>query len=272
VSVAPGYFAALSLPLLRGRDFTASDDGQAPRVAVVNETLARRLSPDGAAVGRTFRWGDAPVTVVGIARDVKYGSLDEAPSPFVYFPMAQEWQARQAIVVRQRGADAAGIGAAIQQATLAIDPALPRPQVATLAEETSIVLLPQRVAAIVTAVLGGVGLVLAVVGLYGLVAYTVSRRTREIGVRVALGARRSDVLRLIVGDGMRLTLTGVALGLVLAAFATRLLGALLLGVSPLDVTTFAAMSLAFVAVTLVASWLPARRAAAADPVTVLRSE
>jgi predicted lysophospholipase L1 biosynthesis ABC-type transport system permease subunit len=240
-------------------------------VAVVNETLARRQWPAGDAVGRTFRYHGERVTVVGVARDAKYSSLAEETPPMVYFPLDQQWRPARTLMVRTTAAPAQ-IAPAIQRAVQSLDPALPRPTVTTLTQETAIVLLPQRVAAMVTGALGGVGLLLAGVGLYGLIAYSVSRRTREIGIRVAIGARRADVLGMVVRDGMRLAGMGVAAGLLLAAAATRLMASLLFDVSPLDPVTFGAMSLVFVAVALVASWLPARRAAMADPKVALRAE
>jgi putative ABC transport system permease protein len=185
--------------------------------------------------------------------------------------MAQLWRPDQSILVRTAG-DAASVAPAIQAAVRAIDVALPRPDVRTLRDETSIVLLPQRVAAMVTGVLGGVGLLLAVVGLYGVIAYSVTRRTREIGVRVALGAQRSDVLRLVLREGMGLATIGVVIGVALAAGATRLIAGLLLAVDPLDGATFAAMSGLLIAVTLLASYVPARRAARSDPMVALRSD
>ena len=198
--------------------------------------------------------------------------LNERTTPFVYVPMAQSWRPEQKLIVRT----------ALDATTLGVDDSvrrcarstrqLPRPLVTTLSRETSIVLFPQRVAAMVTGVLGGVGLLLAAVGLYGLIALSVSRRTREIGVRVALGAQRWDVLGMVVREGMRLAGTGVVVGVLLAAAATRLIAGFLFSVSPLDVLTFASMSAFFVVVALVASYLPARRAAATDPLTALRSE
>ena len=263
------YFRSLRLPILAGRSFDRTDDARAPRVAVVNETLARRFWPDGSALGRTFYDGDDAVTIVGVARDAKYGSLSETMPAFAYFPLAQRWQAGQDLLVRAT-ASVTGLPAAVQEAVLAFDPILPRPAVTTLSEAQGIVLLPQRVAALVTGALGGAGLLLATVGLYGVIAYGVNRRTREIGLRVALGADRRDVLRLIVGEGLRLAAIGVAAGLAIAALATRLLASLLFTVSPLDPLTFGLMSLLFVLVAWLASYLPARRAAAADPMAALR--
>jgi predicted permease len=269
--VDPGYFAAMRVPLLGGRDFAPADDERAPRVAIVNETLAKQLWPDGGALGRTFGYHGQRVTVVGGARAAKYHSLDDAGAPFAYFPLAQHWEPKQTLLVRTAG-DPAALAPAIQRAVRTIDPALPRPNVSTLQAETGIVLLPQRVAAIVTGALGAVGLLLASVGLYGIIAYSTSRRTREIGIRIAVGARRSHVLAMVVGDGMRLAAIGVVVGLALAAGAARLIASFLFGMSAFDPLTFAGTSLVLVAVAFIASYLPARRAASADPMAVLRAE
>jgi putative ABC transport system permease protein len=210
---------------------------------------------------------------VGVARDSKYESLSERTPGFVYFPTAQTWQSEQerTLLVRTT-ADPLSLAPALREAVHAIDAAAPRPLVRTLRQETSIVLFPQRVAAMVTGALGAVGLLLAAIGLYGVIAYSVGRRTREIGVRVALGAQRGDVLGMVVSEGMRLAITGVAIGVVLAAAATRLIAAFLFNVSPMDALTFTAMAALFIVVALVASYLPARRAAATDPLTALRSD
>ena len=269
--VDAGYFDALRLPLVRGRAFTLRDDAASARVAVVNETLARRLAPTGDAVGRTFRVHGERWTVVGVARDSRYADLGSSAPPVVYLPLAQSWRPDQTLLVRTSG-DPAQAAALLRATVRAIDPALPPPAVMPLTQATSIALLPQRVAALVTGALGAAGLLLATVGLYGIIAYSVSGRTRELGIRVALGARRADVLRMVVREGMWLAGLGVALGLLLAAGAAQLLGNLLLGVSPLDLPTFAGMSLLFAAVALLASWLPARRAAGADPTVALRAE
>jgi hypothetical protein len=272
VNVGGDYFSTLRLPIVAGRALSRTDDVRAPRAAVVNETLARRLSPDGSALGRTFstRHGTL-VTVVGIARDAKYADFAERTPPLVYFPIDQVWQPHQTLLVRTAGAPAP-LALGIQEAVRSFDVALPRPTVTTLESATGITLLPQRIAAIVTGVLGGVGLLLATLGLYGIIAYSVNRRTREMGVRVALGARRADVLRLVIGEGMRLAVGGVVIGLILATAVTRLIAGFLFDVSALDVVTFAGMSLLFIVVALLATYLPARRAAGADPMAALRSE
>jgi predicted permease len=265
------YFAALHLPVLQGRTFTSTDDERAPAVAVVNETLARRGWPDGTALGRSFRFNNTRVTVIGVVRDARYATLGETTPPFAYVPLAQFWQPSQALLVRSV-LPPEQIAPAIQQAARSIDPTVPRPQVSTLRSATSIVLLPQRVAALITGMLGAVGLVLASVGLYGVMAYAANRRTREIGIRVALGARRRDLLRMMMQAGVRLAFVGIAIGLLLAAVVTPLTRQFLFNVSPLDAGAYAGMATIFLTVTLAASYVPARRAAGSDPLTALRSD
>ena len=265
------FFAALRIPIVRGEPIQRRDDERATKVAVINQTLAAKLVPDGNAVGRTFTYGGEKLTVVGIARDAKYAWLTEDRTSFVYLPVAQHWLPKQVLIVRG-GLSASQLAGAVQRSVQSIDRGLPLPIVTTLREANSIVLLPQRVAAMVTAALGLIGLVLATVGLYGIISYSVNRRGREIGIRVALGARQSDVLGMVVREGMQLAALGVAIGLVLAAAATRLMAGFLFNVSPLDSMTFAGMSLLFLAVAFVSSYLPARRAARSDPMTALRTD
>ncbi len=270
-NVDADYFAVLRLPIVRGEAIGRKDDERAGRVAVINETFASRVWPKENAVGRTFTYDSNKVTVIGVARDAKYAWLTEARTPFAYFPVAQEWDPREVMLVRSTLApDRMSI--AIQRAVQSIDPGLPRPVVTTLREANSIVLLPQRVAAMVTGALGLIGLLMATVGLYGVISYSVNRRIREIGIRVALGARHSDVLGMVVREGMRLAVAGVAIGLVLAVAATRLMSSFLFSVSPLDSLTFVGMSLLFLGIALISSYLPARRAASADPMTALRTD
>jgi len=270
-NVDDGYFDALRIPIVAGRSINRADIAGSARVAVVNETLARAGWPDGNAVGSTFGTRNGRVTVVGVARDSRYADLTEATPKVVYYAMDQGWFASRSLVVRTNGGTAP-LGQAIQSAVRALDPALPLPTVVTLREATSLVLLPQRVAAMITGAMGALGLLLAGVGLYGIIAYSVNRRSREIGVRMALGASAVDVRSMIVREGVRLAGIGVGLGLVLAATTSRLIRSWLFGVSPLDIPTFAAIAVMFVAVAALASWLPARRAAAANPVAVLRIE
>jgi len=273
VEVDAGYFDALKMPIVEGRGFGDDDDERAARVAVVNQAFARRFWPAGGVVGRTIRRGNETITVVGIAHDAKYTSLGETLQPFIYFAFAQTASpaGHAELFVRTSG-EPARLAPVIRRVVRDLDPLLPTPAVTTLSAATSGVLAPQRVAALVTAVLGLVGLLLAAVGLYGIVAYLAGQRTREIGVRMALGASHRDVLRLVVGDGMRPVVVGMVIGLLLAVAVTRLLMAFLLGVSPLDTVTFVAGAALLTAAALTASYLPARRAAATDPVRALRAE
>ena len=268
--VAPDYFTVMHLPLVRGRAFQLTDDATAPHVAVVNEAFARKYWPGSDPIGHMVEYDSVATTIVGVARDAKYTSLNEALRPFIYIPIAQDFQATTNLFVRTSG-DALALGPVIRDAIRSIDPLLPAPDVVTMDAATSVALLPQRVAAGVTAVMGALGLILAVVGLYGVVAYTVSQRTREIGLRMALGADRANVLRLILRDGMRLVVIGIGIGIVLAIAATRVMTKFLFGVSPLDPLVFAVIPVGLAAVTLIASYLPARTAAATDPLEALRS-
>jgi predicted permease len=265
------FFTALRIPIVLGEPIQRRDDGRSAMIAVINQTLAEKLVPGGNAVGRTFTYGGDKITIAGVARDAKYAWLTEERTPFVYLPIAQHWLPRQVLIVR--GSLPSGqLATAIQRAVQSIDRGLPPPIVTTLREANSIVLLPQRVAAMVTGALGAIGLLMATVGLYGVISYSVSRRGREIGIRVALGARQADVLGMIVREGMRLAVLGVAIGLVLAAAATRLMAGFLFNVSPLDAATFAGMSVFFLATAFISSYLPARRAAASDPMAALRMD
>jgi ABC-type antimicrobial peptide transport system permease subunit len=269
--VDAGYFTVIRLPIVQGRALSRADDETSVKVAVVNEELARRYFGGESPLGRTFGFRNERVTIVGVARNSKYSTLDEATPPFAYFALAQFWEPRQTILVRA-STGLTELAPAIQQVAGSLDPGLPRPAVTTLQQENRIVLLPQRVAAVVTGALGALGLLMATVGLYGMVAYSAGRRTREIAIRMALGAPRAGVLRMIALDGARLAGMGVLIGWLLAAAATRLLAGFLFGVSPLDTITVAGMSALFVITVLTASYLPARRAAAADPVVALRTE
>ena len=270
-AVDAGYFSTLRMPIVQGRAFLRLDDERSEGVAIVNESLARRLASDRNAIGRTFRFLGKPTTIVGIVGDAKYATLGESTPLFAYFPIAQKWQPTQSLLVRTNG-DAEWIGPAIEHVVLALDPAVPRPHVASMKEATAIVLLPQRVAALVTGVLGAVGLALAAVGLYGMMAYSVQRRSREMGIRFALGAQRSTVVGMVVREGLTLAVLAIVIGVSLAAAAAQAIQGFLFNVSPLDSATFATMSLVFLSIASVASYLPARRAAVSDPIAALRAE
>ena len=266
------YFELLRQPIIAGRGLLPSDNASATKVAVVSQHFAERAFPGQSPLGRVIKLDSADaVTIVGVTRDVKFARLDERPAPFLYLPLAQRWRSDVNLLVRTTG-DAAQLIPVIRREVRALDPTLPPPVTVTLERAAAVSLLPQRFAAVITASLGGAGLLLAAIGLYGVLAFSVAQRTREIGVRIALGAVRSQVLRMVVGEGLRVVAIGVMIGLVLAVLATRALAPFLFGVSPLDATAFVAGVASLAAVGVVASWLPARRAAAADPMVALRQE
>jgi predicted permease len=269
VAVDGQYFDVLRLPIVRGRPFARDDRDGAPAVAVVNQALARLIALDGSAIGRTVRFRNRERTVVGVARDARQYSLDEAAAPFLYLPTAQVPDTKRVLLVRSQRTD---IAATIVAAVQAIDARLPAPRVSSLDDDSRIVLFPQRAAAIVTGGLGATGVLLAALGLYGTVSASVARRTREIGVRLALGADRGTVLRSVVGEGVRLASGGIAVGLALAALAMPMLRAWLFGIDPRDPLTYAVLASGLAVVAILASYLPARRAAATDPLRALRTD
>lgn len=268
--VSPGYFSVLRTPLVAGRDFTDADRAGAADVAIINETLAERVWPEGGAVGRTFRNDGRTVTIIGVARNAKYRTLGEAPRGFVYVPIAQRYFERASIVVRT--APGVRVDAPLRRLVAELAPALPVLDQRTMEEHTALSLLPQRIAAWVAGSLGGVALLLALIGIYGVTAYSVAQRTREIGVRVALGATRGRVLALVLRQGVVLAAAGVAIGALAALGATRVLSGLLYGVHPLDGLAFAGAGLLLVGAAVAASWVPSRRAAAVEPMAALRVE
>jgi predicted permease len=273
--VSPGYFKTMDIRLVRGRDFTDADTATAPRVAIVNEAFARHAWSTPEAIGRTVEVNDGPsgtfqpVTIVGVAFDAQLITLGETVEPYIYVPTTQLYDPRVALVVKTAG------GTAIPQIRALVremDPNLPIAQALPLTEVTAVGLIPQRVAAGVAGSLGVVGLLLAAIGIYGVTSYSVSRRVREIGIRVALGADGHSVLRLILRQGIVLTLAGVGIGLAAGGLLSQVLRSLLFGVSPLDPVTFGGGAAVFVAVALAASYLPARRATRVDPMAALRAE
>ncbi|MGH7580326.1 MAG: ABC transporter permease, partial [Gemmatimonadales bacterium] len=270
-TVGAGYFETMGIPLVRGRGIEPSDREGAPAVAVVNESFARRFWPGENPIGRRFSTGrGGSREIVGVARDSKYWSLTEDPQPHFYEPFAQVYEADMVLLVRAAG-DPPTLLPALAREARALDPELPV-EVNTMGEHLGYALLPQRVGAAVLGVFGLVAALLAAFGLYGVMSYVVSQRTAEIGIRMALGARSHDVRVLVVRRALSLTLIGLALGLAGAAAATRLLSGFLVDVSPTDPATLVSVVVLFTTVALLASWLPARRAAAVDPMRALRSE
>jgi predicted permease len=275
--VMAGYFDTLGIPIVRGRAFDTRDRQGAPRVVVVNETFARRYWPKLDPIGQSLWLGcDSKkpremAEVVGVARDAKYSSLDEPPQPFVYRSLAQDWAGFLTLIVHTGGSPEK-FTAPLRAALAGLDPNLRVYEVETLQEYAAGSLWRVRWQAVLLAIFGGLAMALAAVGLYGVVAYTVAQQTRELGIRMAMGAQRGDVLWMVLGRGLRLTAVGIAIGMLLSAAATRLLGGLLYGMSPLDPVSFAAASLAWTAVAMLASYVPARRAMKVDPVVALRWE
>jgi predicted permease len=272
--VEPGYFRTLRRPLLRGRDFGADDALGRPEAAIINEAAAARLWPGEDPIGRRLVrtvWGDGPreVEVVGVEKTGKYVTLNEPPTPFIYIPYAQAYIPRVSLVVRTSGPTAIP---AVRALVAEMNPNLPVVGTMTLTDLSTIALLPQRLAGWIAGALGLVALVIAGIGVYGVTAYTVARRTRELGIRVALGATPRDVLRLVFGQSTLLTAIGLAFGLGLGLATTLLLSSLLFGVGAADPIVVGAAAGIFGALSLAASVVPARRALAIDPTVALRSE
>lgn len=272
-TVTTDYFKTMGISLVSGRDFGESDTSSGPRVVVVNETLARRLAPDGNAVGKRLRMDSKGeyLEVIGVAKDIKYNQLAEKTPYFAYRPLAQQYRPGMTLHVRTTG-DPQAVMSQVRAEVRALDRNLPLTEVETLAEHMRAPLAPARLFAWLSGAFGVLALLLAATGLYGVMAYLVSGRTREFGIRVALGANGRDVLRLVLFEGLTLVGVGMLLGLLAAAALTRVLQSVLYGVSATDPTTFAGVALLLAAVTLIACYIPARRAMKIDPMIALRYE
>ncbi len=271
--VSPNYFRTMEIPL-RGRDFSDRDDKVESRVAIVNETFARKMFPGREAIGGHFNFNgpDQPYwEVIGVAADGKYNSLGEDPKPAFYRPILRDYSTSATLVARATGDPQSAI-AGLRNELQRLDSTLPIYNVETLAEHMSLPLFPFRLAAIVLGSFGVLAILLAAIGIYGVMSYVVAGRTREVGLRVALGAASSDVLFLIMRQGMSLAFIGLVLGFVIALAAAQLLVKLLFGVSPIDPITFGAVSLLLLFVAALACYLPARRATKVDPLVALRYE
>jgi len=272
--ITPGYLEAMSTRLLRGRDFTDQDTETAARVVIINEAMARRFWPGEDAIGKRFSVGspESPkMEVIGITEDGKYASLSEEPRPFVYRPMWQSYSGSSNLIVRSR-TEPENLMRTVLGQLRELDPNMPVSSAKTMIEHMSFPLLPARLAALLLGSFGLVALALAAIGLYGVMSYSVLKRTREVGIRMALGAQKSDVLKMVIGQGVAMTLIGMVTGL-LAAFAlTRLMRNLLLDVSATDPVTFITISILLLIVALAACYIPARRATKVDPIVALRYE
>jgi predicted permease len=273
--VAPGYFDAIGTPLLRGRDFTARDGEGAPAVVVVNQQMAEKYWPGRDAVGQFItlveREGKGTrAQIIGVAKTGKYQSLGEDPKPYFYRPLLQEYEPHTRLIVRAQ--DQARTIQALRDVVRGMDARMALVGVETLEQHMQLPLFPAQAAGALLGLFGALALALAVVGLYGVISYSVSQRAREIGVRMALGARGSDVVKLVLSQGLRLTLIGLGAGFAGALLVSRVLSSVLYGISPTDPVSFGAVAVALTLVALLASYLPARWATRVDPIRALRSE
>jgi putative ABC transport system permease protein len=271
--ISPRYFEAIGTPLRQGRAFTAADDERSPRVVIVSETMARRFFPGGKAVGGhlVINEKDGPLEVVGVAADVKDEDIEEEAELSVYLPYRQDPWWKMGLIIRTASGPE-GLAPAVRSEVLALDRDLPVYNVRTMQAVIDETLSPKRLAMILFGFFAFCALLLAAVGIYAVMSFAVTQRTHEIGVRMALGAQASDILRLVVGHGVLLTLAGLGLGLAGSFALTRAMSELLYGVSATDPLTFAAISLLLAAVALLASYIPARRATKVDPMVALRYE
>lgn len=269
----PGYFETMGIPLLRGRGFQTADGPKAARVAIINETAARRFWPGEDPLGKRLRLDedDSWMTVIGVAKDGKYRTLGESARPFVYSNNLQEYSSFMTLVVATDGSEQAMLEQ-VRRELDAIDPNVPIFNLSTMSKHLSVILFPARLGAALLAAFGLLGLLLAGIGLYGVVAASVARRTREVGIRMSLGAKRSDVLKLMVREGMTLTGIGLALGLGLALIASQVLRGMLYGIGAHDPVTYGAVALVLGTIALLANLVPAGRATQVQPVVALKRD
>ena len=269
--VGSGYFKTLGIPIVAGREFIDLDTDERPDVAIVNETLARRYFAGRDPIGGRIRTGQRDVQIVGVARDGKYSSITESPRPFMYLPV-QQWYRGDAVLIVRTAGEPGPLVPSLHRVFRGLDANVPLFDVHTLAEHLQIAVFLQRMVASLLTAFGALALILATVGLYGVIAALAAQRTPEIGMRIALGATRRDIVSLIVKQGLGMTLMGIGLGLAGALALTRLFKSLLVGVSATDAVSFAGTSALLVLVALAACYLPARRASRIDPLQALRNE
>jgi putative ABC transport system permease protein len=271
--VSPSYFGTMGIPLLQGRAFTDHDNADGERVAIIDETLARHFFPNQDPVGMhlQFSWASRPREIVGVVGGVHDTGFDQQPRPTIYFPYLQAGDQTMSLVVRT-DAQPGAILPSIKNAIRAVDKDQPVFNVKTMDEIISGVVSAQRLAFILLGIFAFLALALAASGIYGVTSYSVSQRTHEVGIRMALGAREVDVLRLVVGHGLTLAAIGMALGIAGALVLTRFLASMLYGIRSTDPLTYLGVSLLLAAVAMVASYIPARRAAKVDPMEALRYE
>jgi putative ABC transport system permease protein len=271
-AISPSFFHTLRIPLISGRNFTSHDDGSAPNVAIVNDIFARRYFGQADPLGHRIRILDGSwYSIVGVVPNTRYLPLTTEPSPEVFICDVQHPQWDMTLIVHATS-DPASLAAAVRGKVHEVDPNQPVDHVATMEERFSQAVAPQRFNALVLVIFAGMAVILAGVGVYGVMAYSVTRRTHEIGVRMALGAQRQDVLQFVLRHGALLVASGIGLGVAGALALTRSLSSLLYGVKPTDPLTFIGVSLILISVALMASYIPARRATKVEPMVALRHE
>jgi putative ABC transport system permease protein len=278
LSASPSYFGTLGIPLLQGRLFDDTDRAGSSAVALVNQAAVRRYFGGRSPLGSSITFDNPTdsaahwMTVVGVVGDIHHASLSEPPYPQAYLPVAQSPGRWMVLVARARGRDPLALAPALREVVARLDPTLALSGVATMEQRIASTTARPRVSALLLGSFAATALLLAAIGIYGVVSHGVVQRTRELGIRMALGARAQDVLRLVLRQGLAPVLAGLVLGLVAAAAASRVLRGLLYGVDGTDPATYATVMVFLAAVALAATWLPARRAARADPVEALRNE
>jgi predicted permease len=273
--VSGEYFAAMGISIVQGRTFERTDTPQGPVAAITNASMARRFWPHGDAIGKRLVWGGRNMTIVGVAGDVHIKALDAAVNPTIYTCVYQVQSAATTsavFIVRSRGTEPAELAGAVREAIWSVDRGVPVFDIRTMEQVVARSLTARRFAVALLAAFALLALALAVVGLYGVLSYAVTQRTSELGIRLALGATPGEVLRLVVGDGLRLTTIGIGMGALLGAAAARAMSRLLFGIQTFDIRTFAIAAAVLMTVALIASYVPARRASRVDPTTALRNE
>jgi len=271
--ITPGYFETLRIPLLKGRDFNDFDRDKSKMVAIINQTVARQLWPSQEALGKRFTIVQQTelYEVVGVVADSVIGAVGEEPTPMIYRPIQQEYNPVASLLVRTGGEPAKLLGS-VREQVQTLDRNMPLRNTGTIQEQIAQGLWPSRMGAALLSIFGGLAMVLAMIGVYGVMSYSVSQRTQEIGIRMALGAQAGDVLRLVLSQGMLLAAAGLGMGIVAASLGGRYVRDLLYGIRPLDPITFGVVAGALAIVSLAACFIPARRATRVDPLVALRYE
>ncbi len=275
-TVSPDYFRVMRIPLLRGRLFSEQDSPSNPNVAIISETLARRYFPNHDPIGKQMRFGfppngNVPREIIGVVGDLRDVALSRKPGPMMYVPFAQAPLYGGEVVVRSSSSPSS-VAAGIRQTVHSIDKDLPVTDVESFPEAVGASIAQERFRTLLMASFSGIALILAAVGTFGVISYSASQRTHEIGIRIALGAQQGNVLRLILGQGAKLALIGLGAGSAAAFLLTRLMAGLLYGVSATDPLTFGAVGIVLLGVAVTACYIPARRAMRVDPMVALRHE